>query len=596
MNRSNAKLEIKARLVEKARATSEGPGVYRMLDKTGKILYIGKAKSLNSRVRSYFLNNIDDAKTQVLVSKVQDFDVILTASEAEALILESILIKKYRPRYNILLKDDKSYPYVVIEENHSFPKLSYTRRPKKNKKQKVFGPFASAQSLRQAIRFLNQSFRLRDCSDVEFANRSRPCINYQIGICSAPCVGYISAEDYARDLAQASKLLAGRGEEALANLKSEMEALAEKENFEQAARVRDQLTVLQETLTKRRPQSAVATTNYEDANRDIIGWHRKDSSASIAILLVRGGNLVDSTSFHFDGLENKSNEDVLFSFLAQFYLADDKLSAEEEAIGAITLPGAEGKSIPKEILLPFPVSEMALLEEGLLNLGHKTEVLLPQRGIKHDLVVMAEKNAEHAFEEKQREKGSIYRVLSELKAKLRLENYPRRMECFDISNLGDTGIVASRVTFIEGKADKSLYRHYKIKSIDTQNDFAAMKEVITRRLLKSAPNESGEISEEPPDLLIIDGGKGQLSMATQVMQELNITGIDVVGLAKSKTEADFSEREVEKSLERIFKPGRMNPIVLAPDSAICHLMQRIRDEAHRFALEFQRKQREIKFD
>jgi len=592
MGRSKKNIEASVLLVEKASATSESSGVYRMFDKDGKILYIGKAKNLQNRVKSYFQINLEHPKTQVLMTKVRDFDVILTQGEAEALILESILIKKHKPRYNILLKDDKSYPYIVVDENHSFPKLVFTRRPKKNKKQKVFGPFVSSYSLRNALRFLNQSFRLRDCSDVEFMNRSRPCINHQIGICSAPCVGLISLEAYASDMAQATRLLSGRGSEALSAMKNDMNRLASEEEFERAAKIRDQITQLEETLLQKKNKSVVeAGAQYGSINQDVVGWYRREDQVTIALLLVRDGNVVDSTSFHFEGVADKSSEEILLSFIAQFYLVQDKLEDAEE-ISEGNLVGAQGKTIPEEILLPFSIDEISLLEAGLLSLGSKTKFLLPQRGIKHELLIMAEKNAEHAFEEKQREKGSIYRVLSEAKIKLHLENYPRRIECFDISNLGDTGIVASRVVFIEGKPDKSLYRHYKITSIDTQNDFAAMKEVISRRLSKSFP-ESGEILEDAPDLLIIDGGKGQLAMAMQVISELNVTGIDVVSLAKSKTESDFTNRMVEKSFERIFKPGRMNPINLAPDSSLCHLMQRVRDEAHRFAVEFQRKQRSI---
>jgi excinuclease ABC subunit C len=342
------------------------------------------------------------------------------------------------------------------------------------------------------------------------------------------------------------------------------------------------------------------------------------------MLFVRGGNLVDSFTYHFDDIEGREDSELLAQFLAQLYLTDDRLDGEEiRPNSAFSFPGAEAKTVPEEVLLPFEFSELSLLEESLLQLGHKTKFLLPQKGAKHEILALAEKNAENAFDEKQREKGSIYRVLAELKAKLRLENYPRRMECFDISNLGDTGIVASRVTFIEGKPEKTLYRHYKIRSVQGQNDFAAMREVIERRLVKVLAEDGNY--EEPPDLLIIDGGKGQLGMAVEVMKELNLTGIDLVSLAKAKSvseeereeiearakekvrkvmeekhgceekkeeaESAGSGREVIKNFERIFKPGRMNPIVLAPDAPVTHLLQRIRDEAHRFAVEFQRKQR-----
>lgn len=648
-------------LQEKAREASSGPGVYRMMDKDGKILYIGKAKSLTNRVRTYFQKLTDDTKTRALVLRVHDFDVILTQSEAEALILESILIKRHKPRYNIALKDDKSYPYVVVDEGHTYPKLVYMRRPRKNKNQKVYGPFASANSLRFAIRTLNRIFRLRDCSDSEFANRSRPCINHQIGICTAPCTGLITADDYHRDVMRAIQVLSGHGQEAMGQLKEEMESYSEREEYEQAGRVRDQIHSLEDTIKRRREGASVEREAREGAVRDVIGWYRKPESASIAMLFVRGGNLVDSFTYHFDDLEGRSDEEILGQFLAQLYLTDDRLDGEEiRPNSAFSFPGAEAKTIPAEILLPFEFPEMHLLEESLLNLGHKVKFLLPQKGAKHEILLLAEKNAENAFDERQREKGSIYRVLAELKAKLRLENYPRRIECFDISNLGDTGIVASRVTFIEGKPEKTLYRHYKVRSITQQNDFAAMREVISRRLVKVL-DEDGNY-EEPPDLLVIDGGKGQLGMAMEVMKELNLTGIDLVSLAKAKSVSEEerediekrarakvqkimdekeaakaaekegrevvdesvedhenlpgddaladeppaaeltveamrgqdpygSGREVVKNFERVFKPGRMNPIVLAPDAAVTHLMQRIRDEAHRFAVEFQRKQR-----
>jgi excinuclease ABC subunit C len=631
-------------LQEKAKAQSTGPGVYRMLDKSGKILYIGKAKSLTNRVRSYFQKSIDDTKTRALVQKIHDFEVILTQSEAEALILESILIKRHKPRYNIALKDDKSYPYVVVDESHTFPKLVYMRRPRRHKNQKVYGPFASANSLRSALRTVTRLFRLRDCSDTEFANRSRPCINHQIGICSAPCTAMITPEDYHRDVQRALQVLSGHGQEAIVKLQEEMELFSEQMEYEQAARVRDQLHFLDDTIKRRKEGNSVEREAREGGNRDVVGWHRKPDSATIAMLFVRGGNLVDSFTYHFDDIEGRGDEEVLGQFLAQLYLTDDRLEGEEvRPDSAFSFPGAEAKTVPQEILLPFEFPEMHLLEESLLQLGHKVAFLLPQKGAKADILLLAEKNAENAFDERQREKGSIYRVLAELKAKLRLENYPRRMECFDISNLGDTGIVASRVTFIEGKPEKSLYRHYKVRTTSTQNDFAAMREVIGRRLAKVLDDEGN--FEEPPDLLIIDGGKGQLGMAVEVMKELNLTGIDLVGLAKARSiseeeraeaearararvEQKMAEREsesaaaellpeggetqagaavpqaqespsagdnreLERAFERVYKPGRMNPIVLAPDSAVCHLMQRIRDEAHRFAVEFQRKQRRI---
>ncbi|NUM89355.1 MAG: UvrB/UvrC motif-containing protein, partial [Bdellovibrionales bacterium] len=372
-------------------------------------------------------------------------------------------------------------------------------------------------------------------------------------------------------------------------LQNEMERLSVAEEFEQAARVRDQIRLLEEALKQR----AKSTVNHGDPeSRDVIGWHRREGTVSIALLFVRQGNVVDQATFHFDHMDGCSDQEVLSSFLAQFYLVDDRLEPDTLPSDTVVIPGAEAKKVPDEILLPFPLQDQPLFEEGFAQLGHRTRFHEPQRGAKHDLLLLAMKNAENAYDQKQREKGNIFRVLSDLKARLMLENYPRRMECFDISNLGDTGIVASRVVFIEGQADKTLYRRYKIRSTEGQNDFAAMREVIERRLVKSC-DENTRNFEERPDLIIIDGGKGQLGMAAEVMKDLNVTGVDLVALAKSKTESDFDNREVQKTFERVFKPGRMNPINLAPDSPICHLMQRIRDEAHRFAVEFQRTQRSI---
>ena len=584
---SKQRIEV---LLEKARHASQSAGVYRMLDPHAKILYIGKAKNLQNRVRTYFQGDSEDFKTRKLVAKIHDFDVILTNSEAEALILESILIKKHQPRYNILLKDDKSYPFLLVDQNHSFPKLVFTRRPRKKPGIKIFGPFASAQALRAAVRIVNRSFRLRDCSDLEFLNRSRPCLNYQIGQCSAPCTSLITQTAYQEDLQNALRVLSGHGDNVMHTLQEEMDRYSAQQEYERAAHVRDQMNFLETTMQKK-PRTPVSSAS--GARRDVIGWFRKPDAVAIAVLFVRGGDLVDSTTFHFEGIEGRSDEEVLGQFLAQFYLTEEKLDdLSELPSGAFAFPGAEAKTLPEEVLLPFDFPESTLLVEGLAQLGHTVTLVQPQKGIRHEQLMLADKNAENAFEERQREKGSIYRVLSDLKIKLRLENYPRRMECFDISNLGDTGIVASRVTFIEGKPEKSLYRHYKIRSVTTQNDFASMREVIERRLVKVV--SEGDEFEEPPDLLIIDGGKGQLAQAVEVMHELNITGIDLVALAKAKTVTEEeSSREVEKAFERVFKPGRMNPIVLAPDSPVCHLLQRIRDEAHRFAVEFQRKTRSV---
>lgn len=587
-------------LLEKAAQIATSPGVYRMLDNNAQIIYIGKAKNLRNRVRHYFqpAGGDERPKTKMLISRIADFDVILTESEAEALILESILIKRHKPRYNIALKDDKSYPYLLIDRAHTYPKLIYARRFKKKKTLEFYGPYVSAGSLRRAIQFLNQSFKLRDCKDNEFANRSRPCINYQIGTCSAPCVGYISPEDYAADITNALKILRGQGKEVIAELESRMEQYSRNEEFEMAAKLRDQIQGLTAIFMENDQNIEDNTKNRLAANdRDAIGMHRQGDAACFAVVFVRGGKVIDTTNFYVKVPEEDSDSDVLFEFLAQFYLAREAFPGEirEEEAGAF-LPGTELKRVPPRILVPMDLGDQQrVFDESLARLGHNTSVITNVRGTQNELLKMAEKNALECFVTEQAKLGDVYKALSDLKARLNLSKYPRRIECFDISNLGDTGIVASRVVFIEGKPDKSLYRHYKMREVTSQNDFAAMREVLGRRLTKSSQYATKEDYEDEPDLLVIDGGKGQLSMAMEVIAELNITGIDVVALAKAKTERDFQGEEVKGTQERVFKPGRANPIVLMPGTNACHMMQRVRDEAHRFALKFQREQREKPF-
>lgn len=588
----------KAKLLEKARKAHTGPGVYRMLDKNNQIIYIGKAKNLRARIRTYFQESKDThPKTAILVSKIESFEVILTDSEAEALILENILIKKHKPRYNVLLKDDKSYPYLIVDYSHSFPKLIYTRKFRRTKDIKVFGPFVSAGAIRRASRFLNHTFKLRDCSNSEFANRSRPCMNYQIGICSAPCTNEISQEDYIDSLDDALKILQGGSQSALVDMESRMDRYSEEMQYEEAARIRDQISGLKELLNE---GEQIITSNNKNKlgkeDKDVIAIYLKDSVAAVTVLFVRSGRLIDRISYEINSISEEDEQEILSRFLAQFYLTRDSLqSIESETDKDNTfLPGTELNAIPPEILISKKIPDLELFQESFDSLGVRATIKAPSRGGKAELISMAEKNAKEACLEYLNQSEDIYRTLGELKTKLKLQNYPRRIECFDISNLGDTGIVASRVTFIEGKPDKNLYRRYKMKSVRSQNDFEAMREVLTRRLTRSSQYASQKEKEELPDLLIVDGGKGQLSMAVEVFKDLDITGVDLVSLAKAKTTRNFQGEDVERTQERVFKPGRMNPIGLRDGSGICRLMQRVRDEAHRFAITFQRAQRKIK--
>ncbi len=601
MDQENKQEELKNR----AQQVHTGSGVYRMMGKGDEIIYIGKAKNLRSRVSSYF-QKLSDPKTKVLVSRIEDFDVILTDSEAEALILECILIKKYSPRYNVMLKDDKSYPYLVVDFHHSFPKLTYTRRFKQTKDMMVFGPYVSSGSLRQTIELLSHSFQLRECTDTEFANRSRPCISHQMGFCSAPCTNLITAENYKKDLEMALEILKGRSKETVEELRKKMNSLSKKMEYELAAKVRDQIQGL-ETLLFKEEQKVTKNTNNKlgQVDMDVIGFCRKENTACLSIIFLRGGSIVDSSNFISHYLDDMSAEEILVNFLGQLYLTDNRFPQEILSSNKKKHPlGMIPKAPPSEILLPTNLEEFVeskkslstskniqLLKESLSQLGFSSKITESKRGVKYKLAKMAEKNASNALTARKEEDHNIYKTLTDIKVKLKLQNYPRRIECFDISNLGDKGIVGSCVTFIEGKPDKKLYRHYKIKSVHTQNDFASMEEILTRRLKKSS--KYGSMEQEAPDLVIVDGGKSQLAMAVEVMKELDITGIDLAALAKSKVVSDFKSKKIEKSMERVFKPGRKNPIPLTPGSKMCLLLERIRNEAHRFAITLQRKQRTL---
>ena len=583
----------KAKLLEKAQTINTGCGIYRMLDVNNRIIYIGKARNLRSRICSYFQKDSNDNKTKVLTSRTSDFDVILTDSEAEALILESILIKKNKPRYNVMLKDDKSYPYLIIDFHHNFPKLTFARRFKRKKDTLIFGPYVSSGALKKAIQFLNHSFQLRECSDIEFVNRSRPCMSHQIGACSAPCTNLISQEDYGKELESALQILRGKGKNILEILNEKMEEYSKKMNYESAANVRDQIKNLEETLSKGEQKITSNTANKLDINdKDIIGFHQKDQTACFSIIFIRNGNIINTSNFFINQINEMETDEIFSNFLGQFYLTGDIATHTSIPLKAkIQLPGIIPKAPPSEILLPMKWKEAALFEKSLHQLGMPSNVVQPKKGIKYELIQMANKNASHALKTEEHKIGNIYKILEEIKSRLRLQNYPRRIECFDVSNLGDKNIVASRATFIEGRPEKKLYRQYKIKSLHSQNDFAAMHEVLSRRLKKSSQYAEKE-QEESPDLLIVDGGKGQLSQAMEVIKELEITGIDIIALAKGKVISDFKSTEIEKTSERVFKPGRKNPIVLSPHTS--KILQQIRDEAHRFAINFQRKQRKIK--
>ncbi len=585
-------------LLDQAKEASSGPGVYLMKDPSGVILYVGKAKSLRNRLTSYFQAAVHPIpRIDMLVNRIERFDVILTETEAEALILECTLIKKNKPKFNIRLKDDKAYPYLKIQVGEEFPRIEWTRRVMKDGA-RYFGPFPSAWSARQVMQLLNETFRLRDCSDNAFRHRSRPCILYQMGKCTAPCVAKISKEDYAASVGEAIRVLEGKGDRLLNELRRAMEEAAEQDEFEIAAEYRDQLRNL-ELVTS----TQVADEAGSDRDRDVVALARHELNAHGVLLQIRGGRMIAVRHYHLQNTDpSQPDSELLFDFLAQYYLAADAAADAEAArplssgdvvpavqsgfapnVAAGFTGGAAGfgpsgpaTARPREVLLGKSPDDPDLLERTL-----SVAVRTAETASEKQLVNVAETNARYSLEQQQKRSGGHgVEALEEVMDKLQLTKFPRRIECYDISNTQGEESVASRVVFVDGAPDKNLYRRYKIKTVVGSNDFAMMKEVLGRRFSRA--------DEELPDLVVVDGGKGQLSQASAIFEELSVQGVGLVGLAKARTESDFQATEVKSSMERIFIPGRKNPIPLLPHTGAYKLLTHVRDEAHRFAITYHR--------
>lgn len=547
-------------LLFQAREESTSPGVYLMKDEAGKILYIGKAKNLRKRVTTYFKPlRHDSARTELMVSRVQNFEVILTETEAEALILECTLIKKHKPKFNVMLKDDKTYPYIRIQTADSFPRLEYTRRVTKDGS-RYFGPFPSAWAARQIVRLLTETLQLRDCSDNTFRHRSRPCILYQMEKCTAPCVGEISQIDYAEQIQEAIQILEGKSSRMTDELKLRMNQAAENLEYEMAAYYRDQLGHL-ELVTE---TQGVVEPGAE-TSRDIAGMAREGTDAYGALLQIRGGKLIAVKHYHLQNTEPELEDAEIYTHL----LAQHYMNAKKD--GQIVYA-----SHPKEVLLSVAPNDVEILEKVF-----QVTVRVFENETEKQLVNVAAANAKHSLEMKhKRAAGHGVGALEEIQKKLHLEKLPIRIECYDISNIQGEKAVASRVVFVNGAPDKNLYRRYKIRSVEGANDFAMMREVLDRRFSR--------VDDPFPELVVVDGGKGQLSQAVAILEELSIQGVAVVGLAKARTEKNFQAKEVKSSLERIFIPGRKNPVPLYPTSDAYKLLVHIRDEAHRFAVNYHR--------
>lgn len=509
------------------------PGVYIMRDANDEIIYIGKAKNLINRVRSYFREKLDRPKTQILMSHFDSLEYIVTNSEKEAFILEATLIKKHRPRYNVQLKDDKRYPYVKIT-NEKYPRLIITRNITKNGI--YYGPFTDVTSVKKTVKFLKSLFKIRTCR-----NMDGPCLNSQIDLCYAPCSGEISKEEYDEIINKIDLFFQGKYSVIVKNLKKEMAEAAENEQFEKAAVLRDQITSIEEIMEKQ-----FVDLVDDDLDQDVIAIAPNDNEVVVIIMPIRNGKIVGRDDFLMSGSQYESNSEILFAFIQQYY--------------------GFNRHIPKQILLNEPIDDTELLEEWLSDLrGNKVYIKVPMKGVKLRLVNMAQKNAEIIKHQKKAMENSLI----ELKKYLKLDKLPRIIEGYDISNISGKFAVGSKVSFKDAKPNKKKYKRFKIET-PGPNDFAMMKELLTRRLKMID-------TDEEPDLIVIDGGKGQLGMACEVLDELNLAHIPIIGLAKE--------------FEEIYIPNSKRPIIIPKNNKALHLLQQVRDESHRFAITYHRKLR-----
>lgn len=545
-----------AAVEEKLQNLPNQPGVYLYRNEKGKVIYVGKAKNLRSRVRSYFQDSRNLApRTLLLVQQIRDLDTIIVDSEVEALILEANLIKEHRPRYNVFLKDDKSYPYIRIT-HEPFPQVFVTRRIVQDGS-KYLGPYTDVKHLRHIVKTVRKIFPIRSCKfflndEVIAAGKVKLCLDYHIHRCQGPCEGLVSQLEYNRMIRQVEQFLRGKTRELLSELETRMKQEAEKMNFEEAARIRDQAKMINEYHFI---AQKVVLGDFED--RDVIALAHEDEDACAVVFKIRDGKVVGRQHFYLEGVEDREDGEILQTFLQQYYLSADYY--------------------PSQILLPFPLPEEPELVEKWLSetAGRKVELVVPQIGEKKKLLNLCQKNAKFLLDElslqKLKQKDHLPFSVRELQKHLRLEKPPRRIEGFDISNIQGRDAVASLVCFEDGRPKKSEYRIFKIRSKSTPDDFAMMHEAVYRRY-KRRLEENASL----PDLILIDGGKGQLGSALQALQELNIQNQPILGLAKR--------------LEEVFLPGMSDPMNLPKRSAGLKLLQQVRDEAHRFAISHFHKQ------
>lgn len=544
------------------------PGVYLMKNRQDKVIYVGKAKNIRNRVRSYFIDSKDQQpKTRLLVSYIYELEFLTTTTEAEAFLLEASLIKKYKPRFNIRLKDDKSYPYLRVSLADDYPRL-YLSRKLQGDPREYFGPFTSSLSVRETIKFLNRSFQIRDCKDHDFKNRKRPCMTHQIGRCTAPCVKLISKEDYAKDISMAVRFLNGKNKSILSSIEKKMKIAAKEERFEEAARLRDSATALTHILEK---QNVIHAKSTQDI--DVIGFYGEIAGIVIECVHIRKGIMIGHQHHFFSSANivegDEDIRDTLTAFVLQYY--HDNL-------------------IPDEILMPVEMGrKLNLLMADLFKERgkNKISIRLPNDEGGKKLLHMAMQNAKENYQSHIRKVDEYKKALEDIKMKLKLKKIPERIECYDISHFQGDQTVASQVVFENGMAAKENYRLYKINSVQGIDDFLSMKEVLSRRLQHEEYQE--------PDLIVVDGGKGQLKLAMEALKECGREDIPICSLAKARTESSFQKEEVKYSSERVFIPNRDNPVIFYPNTKAFQILTGIRDEAHRFAITYHRRLRDQKF-
>jgi excinuclease ABC subunit C len=540
------------------------PGVYLFRDKKGTVLYVGKAKSLRPRVRSYFQAGPSDRPaTSQLPARVHDIEVIVTGTEVEALHLEQNLVKRHRPPFNVRLRDDKSFPYIAVTVEDEFPRVMFTRE-RHRRGVLYFGPYASAKKVRETLDVLNRVFRFRPCEGPKPGRHSGiPCLDYHIDRCLAPCVGYVSKEDYAEVISGVAQFLSGDTAPILRDLERRMRTAAEEEKFEEAARYRNRLFSIQHLAERQ------AADRRDVGDVDVLGVALTGDRGTVQIFPLRGGKMIDRYSFHLENVEGQDYTDVLEAFLVEYY--------------------GSSPSIPPQIIVPAEAGDLAATEEFLSERrGARVEVRRAMRGEKRRLADLAAQNATLALESDNvaSESRRLRRIeaLEELREALNLESLPIRIECFDISTIQGSETVGSMVVFEDAMPKKAHYRKFGVKSLDGQDDFAAMAEVVTRRFArlgkKSTDDDYDESFATAPNLVVIDGGKGQLSAALAAMQAFDLPRVAVISLAKR--------------IEEVFVPGESDPILLDPHTPGLQLLQRIRDEAHRFAIGFHRQRRGVR--